>query len=99
MPPECSAPEPAIDVVVVEAPACHLCGDALRTLEQVGANYPLSVRRVDVASTEGRAIVRRFRAPMPPVVTVDGELLGWGRLSRGKLRRRLDELTTAGTAP
>jgi hypothetical protein len=40
--------------------------------------------------------MRRFRAPMPPIAIIDSELLGWGRLSRGKLRRRLDELTAAG---
>ena len=81
----------AIEVVLVEAPACHLCEDAARVLEDVGHERPLSVRRVDIGSAEGRAIVRRYRAPMPPVVLVDGQLLGWGRLSRGKLRRRLDD--------
>lgn len=94
--PESSAPAAAREVVVVEAAGCHLSDDALHALVQVGADYPLSVRRVDIASSEGRAFVRRFRAPMPPVVVVRGELLGWGRLSRGKLRRRLDQLATAG---
>ena len=81
-----------IEVVLVEAPACHLCEDAADALEEIGRQRPLSVRRVDIGSAEGRAIVRRCRAPMPPVVLVDGQLLGWGRLSRGKLRRRLDDL-------
>lgn len=82
----------AIEVVLVEAPACHLCQDAADALEKLGRERPVLVRRVDIGSAEGRAIVRRHRAPMPPVVLVDGQLLGWGRLSRGKLRRRLDDL-------
>ena len=89
-----AAPAPRQDVVqvtVVTSHACHLCEDALAVLEEVSRTGPMEVRTVDMASEEGRAIVRRHRAPMPPVVLVDGELLGWGRLSRGKLRRRLDQ--------
>ena len=92
-PPGTPAP---IDVVLVEAPACHLCHDASQTLDDAARSYRLTVRRVDIASPAGRAIIRQHRAPMPPVVIVDGELLGWGRLSRGKLRRRLEAL--AGSA-
>ncbi len=93
---ESPGPTHLIEVVLVEAPACHLCEDAARALKQIARERALSVRQVDIASAEGRAIVRRHRAPMPPVVIIDGELLGWGRLSRGKLQRRLDELTSSG---
>lgn len=85
------APGHRVVVTVVGSQACHLCDDARATLDQAGAAYPIVVREVDMASPEGRAIVRRYQAPMPPVILFDGELLGWGRLSRGKLRRRLDE--------
>lgn len=78
-------------MTVVSSAACHLCADALEALAELGDRYPIDVRRIDMASDEGRAVVRAHRAPMPPVVLVDGELLGWGRLSRGKLRRRLDQ--------
>ncbi len=93
---ESPGPTHPIEVVLVEAPACHLCEDAARALEELARERALSVRQVDIASAEGRAIVRLHRAPMPPVVIIDGELLGWGRLSRGKLRRRIDELTSSG---
>jgi hypothetical protein len=33
-----------------------------------------------------------MRAPLLPIVLVDGELLGWGRLSRGRLSARLAAL-------
>lgn len=98
MPPELSGPGAAIEIVLVEAAACHLCDDAVHALAAAAAVYPLTIRRVDIASPEGRELVRRFRAPMPPIVVIDDQLLGWGRLSRGKLRGRLEELTAAGAA-
>lgn len=88
-----------IEVVVVEAPGCHLCDDAMNALADAGREHAIVVRLVDMAAPEGRAIVRDYRAPMPPIVIVGGELLGWGRLSRGKLRRRLDELTASDSRP
>ena len=82
-----------VHVTVVSSEACHLCEDALVVLGDAARTYPIQVKTLDMASDEGKAIVRRWRAPMPPVVLVDGELLGWGRLSRGKLRQRLDQRT------
>jgi len=96
MPSDVPGPTRPIEVVLVEAHACHLCDDAKAALEDAARQYALSVQCVDIASAEGRAVVRAHRAPMPPVVVVDGRLLGWGRLSRGKLRRRLEELTAGG---
>lgn len=85
-----ASPHDVVQVTVVTSPACHLCEDALDALEALSRTFPIKVRTVDLAADDGRAIVREHRAPMPPVVLVDGELLGWGRLSRGKLRRRLE---------
>lgn len=86
-----SDPVRRVDVMIVTSPACHFCDDAQAVLADVGRSYPLDVRTVDIASQEGRAIARHHGAPMSPVVLIDGTLLGWGRLSRGKLRRRLDQ--------
>jgi glutaredoxin-like protein DUF836 len=86
-----------VDVVLVESEACHLCEDAASAIAAVVPQHQLRMRRVDLASDEGRAIMRAHRAPMPPIVLIGGELLGWGRLSRAKLRRRLEELETGGS--
>jgi hypothetical protein len=85
-----------VDAVLVESPACHLCEDAAGLLGAEEAAGRVHLRRVALDSAEGRALVRATRAPMPPVVFIDGELLGWGRLSRGKLARRLAQLHGAG---
>ena len=76
---------------MVTSPACHFCADAQEAVAEFARAYPLDVRTVDMASEEGRAIVRQHGAPMAPVVLVDGQLIGWGRLSRGKLERCLDQ--------
>lgn len=80
-----------VQVTVVTSRACHLCEEALEVLDAAGRTYPIAVHTVAIGAPDGRAIVREHRAPMTPVVLVDGELLGWGRLSRGKLRRRLEQ--------
>ncbi len=44
---------------------------------------------VDWDSEQGRALVEREGVPFPPAVFVNGEFVGYGRLSEGSLRRRL----------
>lgn len=75
---------------MLSSPACHLCSDALEALEELGRDYPLVVRIVDMASPEGKMLVSRFRPPMPPAVVIDGRLFSAGRLPRKKLRRLLE---------
>lgn len=82
---------PAVSVSVVDAPACHLCEDALEVLAALATEHPLVVIRIAGGSPEGRALMARHRAPMSPLVLVDGELFSWGRLPRRKLLRLLDE--------
>jgi thiol-disulfide isomerase/thioredoxin len=79
-----------VEVVVVTSPSCHLCEDALAALAELAAEFPLSVREVDIRSPEGARIVERHRPATPPAVLVDGELFSAGRLPRGKLRRYLE---------
>jgi hypothetical protein len=81
---------PMTDVLVVTSPACHLCEEALGALEGLADEYPLSVRETSIDSEEGRAVLHRFRPPLPPFVIVDGELFSSGRLPRKKLRRYLE---------
>ena len=83
---------PRVEAVLVESVACHLCEDAARVLGEADRDGRVRLRRVALDSDEGRAIARASRAPMPPIVLIDGKVLGWGRLSRGRLGRRLAEL-------
>jgi len=79
-----------IEIVLVTAPRCHFCHDASKLLADLTDAYPLSVRKVDLASDEGVAIATRYRVPFPPVLLIDGTYFGHGRISRRKLVKALD---------
>ncbi|BDO42276.1 glutaredoxin [Cellulomonas sp. NTE-D12] len=72
-------------VVVVTAPACHLCDDALQRLRAVAGPADLALRVVELESEEGRDLVARHRPPMSPLVLVDGEFFSSGRLPQRKV--------------
>ncbi|NOY57185.1 MAG: thioredoxin family protein [Actinobacteria bacterium] len=76
-------------VTLVTSPGCHYCSHAREVLERVGADVPLDVSEIDLASPDGAAAQRRWRAPYPPLLLIDGELFGYGRISERKLRKVL----------
>ena len=89
----------AVPVVVtlVEAPACHLCEDAKSALAVLGQAYPMTVHVVSIGEESGRTLMQQHRAPMSPLVLLDGQYLSSGRLPRRKLERRLAKLQQGGT--
>lgn len=78
-------------VVYVTAERCHFCERGRKVLADLGERYPLRIREVDLAAPEGRAAAARWRVPYPPIVLVDGDLAGYGRLSARGLERFLTE--------
>lgn len=88
MPPSAPAAEP-VQVTVVESEACHFCSDAQQALAGFAQRYPLRIDTVDVRSEAGRALVSRHRAPMSPLVLLDGDFFSSGRLPRRKLEKAL----------
>lgn len=74
-----------VPVVVVTAPACHLCDDALHRLRAVAEQARLDIRVVELESDEGRALVAAHRPPMSPLVLVDGVFFSSGRLPQRKV--------------
>jgi len=79
-----------IEIMLVTAPRCHFCDDTSKLLEDLSSTYPLSVRKIELASDEGVAIAARYRVPFPPVLLIDGTYFGHGRISRRKLVKALD---------
>ena len=77
-------------VTIVHSPACHFCDDAEVALTALAEHYPLVVHRVDIDSDLGRALVREHRAPMSPLVLLDGTFFSFGRLPRRKLAALLE---------
>jgi glutaredoxin len=81
-----------IEVTLVTASGCHFCEDAAHLLDALSLSAPLAIREVPLTSEEGRELAIRHRVPFPPILIVDGEYFGHGRISRRKLERRLGEL-------
>jgi hypothetical protein len=83
---------PPVVVTVVEAPACHLCEDAKLVLTVLAQSYPMTVHVVSISDRPGRSLMSQHRAPMSPLVLLDGQYFSSGRLPRRKLERRLAKL-------
>lgn len=86
-------------VTIVHSPACHFCDDAEAALAALAEHYPLVVDRVDIHSDLGQALVREHRAPMSPLVLLDGTFFSFGRLPRRKLAALLEQRLGVGSAP
>ena len=71
---------------------CALCEHAKRVLARVGADHPIEVTEIGLASEVGRAMATRAGVMFAPGVLVDGRPFGYGRLSERKLRRALGSL-------
>lgn len=78
-----------IEATLVSTPDCHLCERAREVVKKVAAGGDVHIDEVDWDSAEGRALVEREGVPFPPALFVNGELVGYGRLSEGALRRHL----------
>jgi hypothetical protein len=79
-------------VTVVEAPACHLCEEAKSALTVLAEAYPMTIHVVPIGEEPGRTLMQHHRAPMSPLVLLDGRYFSSGRLPRRKLERRLAKL-------
>ena len=76
---------------MVEAPACHLCDNAKSTLAALAQSYPMTIRVLSISDEAGRELMEQHRAPMSPLVLLDGQYFSAGRLPRRKLERRLSK--------
>jgi hypothetical protein len=81
----------AVAVTLVEAPACHLCEDAKSTLATLAKSYPMTIQVLSISDKPGRALMDQHRAPMSPLVLLDGHYFSSGRLPRRKLEKRLSK--------
>lgn len=67
---------------------CHLCGHARSVAHRLAAELKLEIEELAWESPEAD-VVRRDGVPFPPALYAGDELLGYGRISEGGVRRRL----------
>ncbi len=81
-----------VEVTLLTVADCGHCEDAKQLLDQLAAEYPLRVATVDLASPEGQRLAVLGGVIFPPGIFLDGQPFSYGRPSRRKLRRALDQL-------
>lgn len=69
-------------------PDCCLCDQGLPIVERLADRYRLTVEKVDITSDPR---LYELHGERIPVVELDGEELGWGRLSERALERKLEK--------
>ena len=84
---------PTIEITLVTSPGCHFCAHAHRALDAAAAEIAIEIREVALDSDEGRALQAKWRPPFPPMLLIDGDLFGYGRISQRKLMRHLARLS------
>ncbi len=75
-------------LTLVTAADCHLCAHARTVASRLAAEFKVEIGELAWESPEAD-IVRRDGVPFPPALYVGDELLGYGRISEGRVRRRL----------
>ena len=78
-------------LTLVTAVDCHLCGHARSVAQSLAAEIKVEIQELAWESPEAD-IVRRDGVPFPPALYADDELLGYGRISEGGVRRRLSRV-------
>jgi glutaredoxin len=76
-------------VTLLTLPDCGLCEHAKAVLHRVGAEHPLTVREVALASDEGQRLAVQGGVLFAPGILLDGAPYAFGRLSERALRRHL----------
>ena len=78
------------EITFVTSDGCHFCNDAKDLLKDLTIRFPLEISEIDLTSAEGRAIVSRWRVPFPPVILINGDYHGHGRISARKLIKAIE---------
>lgn len=84
------------EITVVHNAGCHYCDDAHSALAEIATQQQIHVRYMDADSPEGTQLLAHHRAPMLPLVLVDGQFFSYGRLPRRKLVALLQNKAKAG---
>lgn len=87
-----------MDVLLLTQANCAFCDQAKALLERFAAQYPLTVRTLDLGTPEGQAHAERGGIMFPPGIFLDGEPFSYGRPSERALRRAIERWLAQGRA-
>jgi glutaredoxin len=84
-----------VPITLLTQDDCAFCDHAKQVLRRLGAEYPLVVTEIGLASEEGLHLAAAAGVLFAPGVLVDGRPFSFGRLSERKLRRTLEHRVRA----
>ena len=68
---------------------CGLCEHAKQVLVRVGADHPISIDEISLATEQGRRLAETAGLVFAPGLLIEGRPFGYGRLSERRLRKAL----------
>ncbi|MEC3974427.1 glutaredoxin family protein [Amycolatopsis sp. H20-H5] len=80
-----------VEITLLTQDDCGFCDHAKQVLDRLGAEYPLQVTEIDLATEDGRRLAAQAGVLFAPGVVVAGQPFSFGRLPERKLRRALDK--------
>ena len=78
------------ELVLLTSADCHLCEHGEQVLAELAAEGFLCWRAVGDATLEGRQLAATAPPLRPVLFDSDGRVMGYGRLSAKRLRKRLE---------
>ncbi len=76
------------NLTLVTTADCHLCAHARSVAHRLAGELKVEITELAWESPKAD-VVRRDGVPFPPALYVGDQLLGYGRISEGGVRRRL----------
>ena len=78
------------EVTLLTQENCAFCEQAKEILGRLSDEYPISVKELDLNSSEGQRLAWHGGVMFPPGIFIGEEPFSYGRPSERKLRRELD---------
>lgn len=78
-----------MNVLLLTQEGCAACERTRALFDRLGADYPLSITVLDLKEPEAQLMAQRADILFPPGIFLDGEAIGYGRMSERKLRREI----------
>ena len=78
-----------VQITLLTQQDCVFCEHAKEVLRRVGADHPLTVTEIDLATERGQRLAAEAGVLFAPGVLLAGKPFAFGRLSERKLRRAL----------
>lgn len=87
------------EITLLTQENCDFCDKAKEILDRLSGEYPISVRELDLNSSEGQRLAWTGGVMFPPGIFLDGESFSYGRPSERKLKRELNRRSRGRETP